>query len=179
MGRFCPGDFVRGDFGWGDFVLAPKFCTKAETTKDIAKVVKILKPKPKAGICLFKNQDRILSPKETPDNLMDTHFIESKVDNDDEVEAVNIRFNNDDETQKFIDYIDIQKVVTSLASFGPLKAAGPDDFKPLVLQKLTGRLYEYITILYKLAVYTGYAPKVWRVMKVIFPPKAGWLTLMG
>ena len=52
-----------------------KFCTKAETTKDIAKVVKILKPKPKAGICLFKNQDRILSPKETLDNLMDTHFI--------------------------------------------------------------------------------------------------------
>ena len=150
-----------------------KFCTKAETTKDIAKVVKILKPKPKAGICLFKNQDRILSPKETLDNLMDTHFIESKVDDDNEVEAVNIGFNNDDETQKFIDYIDVQKVATSLASFGPLKAAGPDDFKPLVLQKLTERLYHYITILYKLAVYTGYAPKVWRVMKVIFLPKAG------
>ena len=91
----------------------------AETTKDIAKVVKILKQKPKAEICLFKNQDRILSPKETLDNLMDTHFMESKVDNDDEVETVNIRFNNDNETQKFIDCFDIQKVATSLASFGP------------------------------------------------------------
>ncbi|MEO0804506.1 MAG: hypothetical protein AAFY57_19895, partial [Cyanobacteria bacterium J06642_2] len=32
------------------------FCSEAEATKDIAKVVKILKPKPKPGICLFKDQ---------------------------------------------------------------------------------------------------------------------------
>ena len=150
------------------------FCTRAETAKDISKVVKILKPKPKAGISLFKNQGKILSPKETLENLMNVHFIESvEPDEEREAMATNISLNTDDGTQKFVDYIDVQKVVASLHSFGPFKAAGPDGFKPLVLQNLTAGLYEYVTELYKAVVLFGQAPKAWRAMKVIFLPKAG------
>ena len=152
-----------------------KFCTEAESIKDIAKIVKILKPKPQVGISLFNYQGRTLTPSETLGNLMDTHFIESvggSTDEDNEVEAVSNRF-DDVNTYSFVDYIDPQKVRVSLASFGPLKAAGPDGLKPLALQKLTDKLILYITSIYRTCVFKGYAPKVWRAMKVVFLPKVG------
>ena len=107
-----------------------EFCTKAETAKDISKVVKILKPKPKVGISLFKNQGKTLSPRETLDNLMDMHFIESVVtDEDNEVMPMPVRMSTDESTLEFVEYINVQKVIASLGSFGPYKAAGPDEFK--------------------------------------------------
>ena len=149
------------------------FCTKAESTKEISKIVKILKPKPQLGISLFKNQGRILSPKETLDNLMDTHFLESvRIDEERNVEAVDHEY-KDEGTKKFLSYINPNKVKRAFRTFGPMKAAGPDGFKPIVLQNLTDEIYCYIDKIFRLAVYKGYAPKSWRMMKVIFLPKAG------
>ena len=136
--------------------------------------MKILKPKPKVGISLFKNQGKTLSPRETLDNLMDMHFIESvKTGEDDEVMAMPIRMSTDERSLEFVEYINVQKVIASLGSFGPYKAAGPDEFKPIILQNLTSRFLDYVTELYKIVVLTGYAPSTWRAMKVIFLPKAG------
>ena len=150
-----------------------KFCDDAETVKDISKIIKVLRPKPKPGISLFQNQDNVLDPKSTLGSLMDTHFLEStEVDDEEEEEAVYVR-HNDKETEKFVDYISPLRVIKSLETFGPMKAAGPDDIKPIVLQKLNLQLYIYISKLYRLAVLTGYAPKVWRTMKVVFLPKEG------
>ena len=150
-----------------------KFCSDAETVKDISKIMKVLRPKPKQGISLFQNQDQVLSPTNTLGSLMDTHFLESTdADDDEEEEAVAVK-HNDKETEKVVDYISPLRVIKSLETFGPMKAAGPDGIKPLVLQKLTVQLYIYISKLYRLAVMTGYAPKVWRMMKVVFLPKEG------
>ena len=150
-----------------------EFCTKAETAGDISKIVKILKPKQAKGISLFTNQGVTLTPKETLDNLMDAHFLESvETDGEEIVEAADVRY-DDVKTKEFVSYITPEKVAASLSSFGPMKAAGPDGFKPLVLQKLTGELLEYINTLYRLAVSRGYAPKVWRTMRVVFIPKGG------
>lgn len=151
-----------------------EFCNKAETAKDISKIIKILRPKPQAGIGLFHQGGRPLTPSETLNNLMDAHFLEStRVDDDEIVEAAPVRFFTDTESEKFDKYVSINKVAKSFKSFGSHKAPGPDGFKPLVLQKLTPGLYHYIAVLYRLAVKTGYAPKVWRKMKVVFLPKAG------
>ena len=125
------------------------------------------------GVSLFQNQGRVLTPKETLGSLMDTHFLEStELGEDEEVEAVSIG-HNDERTMEFVNYITPLKVATSIASFGPLKAAGPDGLKPLVLQKLSYQLLTYMAQLYKMVVKTGYAPKVWRAMKVVFLPKQG------
>ena len=70
-------------------------------------------------------------------------------------------------------YINEQKVISSLMSFGPHKAAGPDGLKPLVLQNLTYEIIQYITNLYQMAVRYGYTPTVWRSMRVTFIPKEG------
>ena len=151
-----------------------QFCTKAETVKDLSKIVKILRPKPRMGISLFKSQGRTLSPRETLDNLMDAHFLEStEIDEEESVEAAPKGLRSDNETDDFCKYITPDKVAMSFASFGPLKAAGPDELKPLILQKLTPKLYSYLTELYQVSVRRGYAPKVWREMKVVFLPKSG------
>jgi len=70
-------------------------------------------------------------------------------------------------------YIDTHKVRIALTSFGPYKAAGPDELKPIIFSHLNDELYSYITTLYKRVLMTGYTPQTWREMSVIFLPKAG------
>ena len=93
-----------------------------------------------------------------------------------EVAAVHVKFYNK-KMNKFVEYIDAQEVCFALPSFGPMKAAGPDGLKPLTLQRLTDKLLAYLTNLFRICANAGNAPKVWRVMKVVFLPKAGEIGL--
>lgn len=147
------------------------FCTKAETAREISKIIKILRPRPSRGISLFTNHGVTLTPRETLENLMDTHFIDS-VEEENGVEAVPVRSEELD-SDDVLRYIDDHKVVEALASFGPHKAPGPDGFKPVVLQNLPFEIITYVKKIYHVAVSTGYAPKVWRSMRVTFIPKEG------
>jgi hypothetical protein len=61
----------------------------------------------------------------------------------------------------------------AINSFGPLKASGPDDIKPIVLQMLEIGMIKKITQLYKLIIKSGYTPHKMREMTVIFLPKIG------
>jgi hypothetical protein len=61
----------------------------------------------------------------------------------------------------------------AINSFGPLKASGPDDIKPIVLQMLEIGMIKKITQLYKLIIKSGYTPRKMREMTVIFLPKIG------
>ena len=79
----------------------------------------------------------------------------------------------DDTTTEVIDYIDEFKVARSFNSFGPLKVAGPDDIKPIIIQMLDIGMISLITKTYKLVIKTGYTPTAWRQMCVIFLPKIG------
>ena len=148
------------------------FCTKAETVKEVSKIMKILRPKTVTGMSLFTNQQIPLTPKETLENLMDTHFIDSVPADEMMDEAVPVGI-KDDESNDVIEYIDEQKVAAAMASFGPQKAPGPDGLKPLVLQKLPAEYITYLCKLYKMAVGCRYTPKVWRQMRVVFIPKEG------
>ena len=148
------------------------FCTKAETVKEVSKIIKILKPKPAKGISVFTNQGTTLTPRETLENLMDVHFLDS-VPEEMEVMATPRRLEIIPDAIDVTAYINEQKVISSLMSFGPHKAAGPDGLKPLVLQNLTYEIIQYITNLYQMAVRYGYTPTVWRSMRVTFIPKEG------
>ena len=65
----------------------------------------------------------------------------------------------------------VNKVKTALKSFGPLKAAGPDKLKPIVLQHLTNKGYKILTHIHRASFSTGYIPEKWRVANVVFIPK--------
>jgi hypothetical protein len=77
------------------------------------------------------------------------------------------------EEHGIIEYIDELKVAMAINSFGPLKASGPDDIKPIVLQMLEIGMIKKITQLYKLIIKSGYTPRKMREMTVIFLPKIG------
>jgi hypothetical protein len=81
--------------------------------------------------------------------------------------------NLEHEEHGIIDYIDELKVAMAINSFGPLKASGPDDIKPIVLQMLEIGMIKKLTQLYKLIIKSGYTPRKMREMTVIFLPKIG------
>ena len=74
---------------------------------------------------------------------------------------------------KITGYIDTHKVKASFDTFGPYKAAGADELKPIVLQKLPINMLDRIIDLYQNCIKLHYTPKAWREMKVIFIPKVG------
>ncbi len=72
-----------------------------------------------------------------------------------------------------MDYIDKLKVARAINSFGPFKATGPDELKPIVLQMSSIGFVKYLTKIYKGVISTGHTPSAWRKMGVIFIPKLG------
>ena len=150
-----------------------EFCTKVETIKDTAKIMKIIRPQRKVGVSLFDNQGMVLNSADTLKNLMDTHFIDSVQMEENDCKRATISSGRKHHHEELYQFIDEQKVSAALESFGPLKAPGPDGFKPLVLTNLTDEFVGYITQLYRIAVQIGQTPRAWRLMKVVFIPKEG------
>ena len=154
------------------------FCTKAEGSSEIMTVIKSLKPRHATGMSLGMDNDKTLSPRETVDRLMDTHFPESATADDNGKCTANPKVQKvhgplDEDTTMVVDFITVDKVRASLRSFGPYKAAGPDGFKPIILQNLDERTITDITDTYKWVIRTGYTPWAWRKMNVIFLRKEG------
>ena len=149
------------------------FCSKTEDIRETSRIMKILKPNPKQGVSLFKVNGKLLSPEATLRNLMDTHFLESEEFDEDKLcKAVPIKVRSEDD-ERFLNFIDADKVGSALASFGPLKAAGPDQLKPIVLHKIDARTLEYVTEIYKRAVQRRMVPRQFLEMSVVFIPKQG------
>ena len=150
------------------------FCTDAESVKEVSKLINVLKPKPPAGIRIINKDGVALTSKHSVEELMNIHFPESVVDQDNEGEGTATSVISQASRHSGLEsYIDTHKVRIALTSFGPYKAAGPDELKPIIFSHLNDELYSYITTLYKRVLMTGYTPQTWREMSVIFLPKAG------
>ncbi len=54
-----------------------------------------------------------------------------------------------------------------------MKAAGPDDLKPVVLQHIGDEALTKITNFFKRSMMSSFIPQRWRQMKVVFIPKLG------
>jgi ribonuclease HI len=147
-----------------------KFCSEAESAKDVSSRIRLLAPKTQPGIGLIK-RDGVYThtPQEALDTLMDQHFPESVPAEEEEVLSQSKR-NIWDGVE---DFVTMSKVKLAFASFGPKKAAGPDGLQPKILQNLDEGMIEYISHIYKTALRTGYTPRVWRRMSVVFLPKPG------
>jgi ribonuclease HI len=156
-----------------------EFCSRAESSKDVSDIMKMLKSKTQRGIGLLKRDGiQVKSPEESLDVMMDAHFPDSVLTEDWESEAApDMTSEKYPEDVEVTDFISAYKVKAALSSFGKKKAAGPDNFQPIVLQNLKDEAIEYLTQLFKSTIRSRYTPKAWRRMKVIFlakPDKADY-----
>ena len=156
------------------------YASETSSTKDISKLIASLEPKPTTGIGLISRADKSsLSPKESLNTLMDTHFPDSVPDETRALEPEEAVVHLEpygpitEDQHKMSEYITYEKVLAAVKTFGPRKAPGPDGFSPIVLQHLNEETLRYITAMYKISISSGFTPKAWRKMKVIFIPKAG------
>ncbi len=108
-----------------------------------SQVMEILEGKRRGGriSIIDEGESSLLSPESSLKCLMDTHFEEHNTIN---VETVPV-CDTDNNLQHVVDYIDELKVARAINSFGPFKATGPDELKPIVLQMSSIGLIKYLT----------------------------------
>ncbi len=78
---------------------------------------------------------------------------------------------NSDQSEKILQYFQVWRVKAATASFQPMKAAGPDDLKPVVLQHIEDVALAKIANFFKLSMMSSFIPKRWHQIKVVFIPK--------
>ena len=76
-------------------------------------------------------------------------------------------------TKTEVDFISLEKVKASIASFQPHKSPGPDLIPPCVYQHFGERALELLVRLFKSSYLLEYIPAGWLDIKVVFIPKQG------
>ena len=155
-----------------------KFCSSIVDVKSLSKLIKSM-TNPKMGeIGMLKNsKGSTTNGAEVLKELMDCHFPNSLDTiplglNSDKRNKVSMS-NNFIKEAKYLSFITKEKVKAAFKSFGSYKAAGPDGWKPIILQNLDDTIIEHIVSIYKASLALGYNPKAWCKSKVIFIPKGG------
>ena len=122
------------------------------------------------GIGIIKRDGAFVdTPADALSALMDQHFPGSKESGVEDM-ATSVGRPIYEQAE---DFVTEDRVRRSIASFGPKKAAGPDDLQPMVLQNFGDSTIKHLEQVFKAVLRTGYTPRAWRVMKVIFLPKPG------
>lgn len=151
-----------------------KFCSEAETAKDVADLVRILDGKKgQRNISLLKTaRFSAKTPEESLGILLNTHFPSSVPFNEDESDFSELSHMEEGKTD-LIEYINDHKTKEALLSFGSFKAPGPDDVRPVALKHLDSGSLKALVELYRAVINTGYTPLSWRQMNVVFLAKPG------
>ncbi len=103
-----------------------------------------------------EGENSFLSPENSLKSLMTTHFEEHATQKVDTV-LTTLVVDTDTNLQQVVEYIDKLKVARAISSFGPLKATGPDELHPIVLQMSSIGFIRYLTNIYKQVLITGYS----------------------
>ncbi len=133
------------------------FCTKAESAKDISKIIQILESPPKRLMSLLNKGNEILGPQESINHLIATHFPDSVLR--ESQENINTELDSDPDYTGIGQFITEGKVKAAFRSFGDLKSPGPDGIPPIVLKYVDDSHLKVITYLYKKSLATGTVPK--------------------
>ena len=146
-----------------------KFCSSIGNTTTLSKLIKLTKREKVIKIGQLRKPDNSYTKndEDTIELLFNTHFTDSIQPNN--CNERSVRYDKNCE----FSYITQQKVESALKSFGAMKAAGPDGFKPIVLQNLNKNFYKRISILYRACLMLGYNPRRWCESKAIMIPKTG------
>ena len=154
------------------------FCTSITDVKSLSKLSKSLTNPKKGQLGMLETEHGTTqNGAEVLQVLMDVHFPGSLDEAPEGMESgrngKGSISNNFMKNANYLSFITKDKVKAALKSFGSWKAAGPDGFKPIILQNLDDSTIDHLVQIYKAAVALGYNPKAWRKSKVIFIPKAG------
>lgn len=149
-----------------------EFCMSAMDPKGMALLNKALQTNSSHSVGLLRKPDGSFTrrPSESINLLMNSHFPGS-VPCKRVPESQNGNFCYE---EAFKDsFVTAEKVRKAISTFGPRKAAGPDDIKPAALQNLDDNTINRLTKLFQAVIEIGYTPERWRNSKVIFLPKNG------
>ena len=155
-----------------------RFCTDAESVKSTARVQKLLCKVNDHQVdwVMDSNGHPTMSPKDTINTLLDTHFPGNRVyapDNPRNPVSSEPALKTNNLVVNVNDILTPQKVTWALESFQPYKAPGPDGIFPICIKSLPRQMIHLITALFRLCLIAGYVPQGWRHTKVIFIPKPG------
>ncbi len=145
------------------------FCTKAESAKDLSRLIQIMDNPPQKQMSLLTEKGVTLNPQESLEHLLRTHFPGGNLRS---VRNRATGTSNEDFTG-ICQYITPEKVKAALESFGDYKSPGPDELPPIALKNMDYFHIEAVTLLYKKSIATGQIPAGWQDMRVVFIPKAG------
>ena len=147
-----------------------------ETPKEMSELLKLIQYKDKTKINCFKKGDGeiTLPGAETGEFLMRHHFpnaTEQKwvVYNHEKIETENVK-------ELFSNWINMEKLKSSLQGFDNKKSPGPDGLKPVIFQHLPDNVLNFLLLIYKSCIALEFTPKVWKVTKVVYIPKPGKTT---
>ena len=150
------------------------FCSKAESARDISKIIQILENPPKRQMSLLSKEEVILAPQDSLNHLVLTHFPDSALGDGDTQEGVSHHENNDTaDFSGICQYINTTKIKAAFKSFGDYKSPGPYELPPIALKHMSDKHLDMVCLIYRQSLATGKVPKCWRIMKVVFIPKAG------
>ncbi len=145
------------------------FCSKAESSKDIAKLEQILE-NPQARLMSLLEGQTVLTPERSLEHLLKVHFPDGVLE---EGITAGADDTGDTDFTGVCQYINCQKVEAAFESFGDYKSPGPDELPPIALKSLPHQYREMLVTLYRLTIASGRLPTWWKRMKVVFLPKAG------
>ena len=147
------------------------FCEKTETVKESARMHNILKnctDKKEKLETVYKAENTLTeSPEETLEVMGNSHF---KDDPSTYTHITNLQPHNQDIIEKIYNPHRLKEAVLS---FDPLKAAGPDTLKPIIIQKAWKHINEITRLIMIKSHEQQYIPSPWRESTGIFLPKPG------
>ena len=147
------------------------FCEEADSPKKMAHLNRIFQGSENKALGLVKDSNGeyiyCTTPAEAIINLlMDTHFpgsvghmIKPRVP----------QMLTKIENPK-VEFISPTRVRKAIWSFGDLKAAGPDEMKPIVLKHLGEKAVNTLVKIFRASSLLGYVPLRWRESKAVFIP---------
>ena len=144
------------------------FTAQVDSTHDAAKLSKVLTSNPTHDVGLLRKKDGTMctNSKDTINVLLEEHFPRCEI-------GVNIPYSPKGKKVHLKDYPWITPLIVkkAISEFGPHKAPGPDQLKPIVLQHLPERGYERLSDIFKACIQFEYTPHRWRKSIVAFMAK--------
>ena len=148
-----------------------KFTEFTESTSELARLVKIIRYHPKYSIGLLRRSDGRMtdSQEQTLELLTNTSFPGSKAWEADNAPPQRKPFALKTPEK----WMTIDMIKSAFNDLGPMKAAGPDEIRPILLQHAPLKFLKNLQNIYCSSIQSGYSQARWRDSKVIYIPKVG------
>ncbi len=117
-----------------------QFCSKADSAKDISKIVQILENPPRRMMSILTENEELLAPDESLNHLLKTHFPDGQIVEGD-ISPMGQQKAGMDMTG-ICQYINVVKIKAAFTSFGDHKSPGPDGIPPIALKNLPDNILE-------------------------------------